>query len=163
MATATAQSIWPQPFASGPVSYLACWIGVALISSVLIGAEMCARSRRHHGGLADAMVWNAIEQFLPACIAGVTLSCVFLKFAPDSRWMLPGLWQLLVALGLFASVRSLPRAINLVGTWYFISGISVLIIASHSQSLTPWLMGAPFGIGQFFMAAVLYFASEEVP
>lgn len=159
--TAAAQSIWSAMLAGGPMVFLACWIVTAMVAAGLIGAEMSARSRRHHGGLADAMIWNAIEQFLPAGAAGVAIACVLLNFAPGSHWMLPGLWQMLVALGLFASARSLPRAMAFVGGWYFMAGISVLIIASFSQSLSPWLMGLPFAVGQFLMAAVLHFASGD--
>ena len=34
--------------------------------------------------------------------------------------LLPGLWQILVSLGVFASVRSLPRSIAFGGAWYFV-------------------------------------------
>ena len=86
---------------------------------------MQARSRRHHSGLADAMVQQAIEQFLPAGVAGVLLAIMLWKFAPEALWMLPGLWQVMVSLGVFASVRSLPRTIALGGAWYFLSGFAV--------------------------------------
>ena len=47
-------------------------------SAALIGAEMIARTRRHHSDLADAMILNAIEQFLPAGAAGVAIALVLL-------------------------------------------------------------------------------------
>lgn len=159
--TAGAQTIWAAELARDPRIFLLCWGAAAVISAGLVGAEMLARSRRHHAGLADAMVMNAIEQFLPAGFAGGAIACVLLVFAPGSLWLLPGLWQILVALGIFASVRSLPRAISLVGAWYFVAGICVLIIASMNQDLSPWMMGLPFAIGQFLMAAVLRLASGE--
>ncbi len=56
------------------------------------------------------MIYQAIEQFLPAGIAGMVLAGVLWRFAPETLWMLPGLWQVLVSLGIFASMRSLPRA-----------------------------------------------------
>lgn len=159
--TAAAQSIWPNALASEPSVFLACWVGTAVVSAALIGAEMLARSRRHHAGLADAMILNAVEQFLPAGFAGAAIACVLLRFAPETLWMLPGLWQLLVALGVFASVRSLPRQIMLVGAWYFVAGVGVLIVASDSHALSPWMMGLPFAVGQLLMAAVLHLASGE--
>jgi hypothetical protein len=75
--------------------------------------------------------------------------------------MLPGLWQVLVSLGVFASVRSLPRTIALAGSWYFLSGFTVLLLASQSHALSPWTMGLPFAAGQLLMAALLHFASGE--
>lgn len=161
IATAGAQSIWPALLAGDPLTLLGCWVVTAVISAFLIGAEMLARSRRHHGGLADVMIWNAIQQFLPAGIAGGAVGLVLVRFAPESLWILPGLWQVLVALGIFAFVRSMPPLIALVGAWYFVAGIGVMIVAGSAESLSPWIMGLPFAVGQFLMAAVLRFASGE--
>jgi len=57
--------------------------------------------------------------------------------------MLPGLWQVLVGLGLFASVRVLPRPVPLAGAWYLLAGLTVLALASETRHLSPWLMGLP--------------------
>ncbi len=152
---ATAQTVWPEQLVADPLIYLAGWIGVAIVSAFLIGAEMLARSRRFHAGLADAMIVNAIEQFLPAIFAGAAIGYALFSFAPQAAWTLPGIWQVLVALGIFASARSLPRSVALVGAWYFLAGVCVLIVASSTQSLSPWIMGIPFGVGQLLMAAVL--------
>ena len=65
----------------------------------------------------------------------------------------------LVSLGVFASVRSLPRNVAIAGGWYFVSGFVVLLLASQSHALSPWTMGLPFVIGQSLMATILYFAS----
>ncbi len=160
--TATLQSLWPDWLAAPPFVFLSCWVVTAIIAVCLIGGEMLARSRRHHGGMADAMIFNAVELFLPAGFAGAAIGLVLLEFAPDSVWLLPGLWQVLVALGLFASLRFLPRAISFVGAWYFLCGIGVLMMASGEQILSPWMMGLPFGIGQVLMAMVLHMAPGGV-
>ena len=144
-----------------PLTFLFGWTAAAVVSAALIFVEMQARSRRHHSGLADAMVQQAVEQFLPAAVAGALLAVVLWKFAPETLWMLPGLWQLLTSLGVFASVRSLPRTVALAGAWYFLAGFAVLLLASTTHILSPWTMGLPFAIGQGLMAAILYFASGE--
>jgi len=146
---------------SEPVGFFFGWFMAAVLSVLMIGIEMRARSRRHHSGLADAMIHQAVEQFLPAGVAGVLLAVLLWKFAPETLWLLPGLWQILVSLGLFASVRSLPRSVAFAGAWYFIAGFVVLLIASHSHALSPWTMGLPFVIGQLLMATIIYFASGE--
>lgn len=161
IATAGARAIWPEILAGDALTMLIGWLVTAVVSALLVLAEMLARSRRHHGGLADAMIWNAIQQFLPAGFAGGAVGLVLARFAPDSLWILPGLWQILVALGIFASLRTMPSAIALVGAWYFVAGIAVMIIASSADTLSPWVMGLPFAAGQFLMAAVLHFASGE--
>lgn len=144
-----------------PLPFLLGWAAAAFVSLAMIGIEMRARSRRHHSGLADVMIHQAVEQFLPAGIAGVLLAVLLWKFAPEALWMLPGLWQLLTSLGVFASVRSLPRTVALAGAWYFLAGFAVLLLASTTHTLSPWTMGLPFAIGQGLMAAILYFASGE--
>ncbi|MEY9125333.1 hypothetical protein ABIA03_002595 [Bradyrhizobium yuanmingense] len=144
-----------------PLVFFIGWFIAAALSGLIIGIEMRARSRRHHSGLADAMIHQAVEQFLPAGVAGVLLAMVMWKFASETLWLLPGLWQILVSLGIFASVRSLPRTVALAGAWYFVSGFAVVVLASRTHTLSPWTMGLPFLIGQSLMAAILHFASGD--
>jgi hypothetical protein len=159
--TAILQFLWLNDPTGQPITFFAGWAAAALLSAALIWIEMLARTRRHHSGLADAMIQQAIEQFLPAGVAGLLLAIMLWKFAPETLWMLPGLWQVLVSLGVFASVRSLPRSIAFGGAWYFLSGFMVLLLASQSHLLSPWTMGLPFAAGQLLMAALLFFASGE--
>jgi hypothetical protein len=159
--TSVLQFLWLDNPTGSPLTFLAGWTVAALVSGVLIFIEMRARSRRHHSGLADAMIQQAVEQFLPAGVAGLLLAVMLWKFAPEALWMLPGFWQVLVSLGVFASVRSLPRSIALGGAWYFVAGFAVLLHASQTHALSPWTMGLPFVGGQLLMAALLYFASGE--
>ena len=82
-------------------------------------------------------------------------------FAPDAEWLLPGLWQILVGLGIFASFRSLPRGVALAGGWYVAAGLAALALASETRTLSPWAMGAPFAIGQFLLAVIMHFAASD--
>jgi hypothetical protein len=149
----------PEP-AANPFGYLALWIGMAAIAVALTGAEMIARSRRIHGGFADDMLYAAVEQFIPAGVAGTLLTLVLYRFAPASLWMLPGLWQIVFSLGLFASCRSLPRGMFVVGVWYLAAGLATLAVSAGTP-FSPLAMALPFGIGQFLMAFVLYRATGE--
>jgi hypothetical protein len=158
LALATAQTLWPDGLANTPETFLAAWIAIAGVAAGLIGVEMIGRSERRHGRLSTAMILNAMEQFLPASFAGATIAAVFLKYSPRVLWTLPGLWEILVALGIFAAARSLPRGVVLAATWYFVAGMATLVIGSVDQTLSPWMMGLPFGIGQFLLAAVLHLA-----
>lgn len=161
LVTAVLQYLWLDDPTGHPLTFLFGWAVAAALSALMIWIEMQARSRRHHSGLADAMIHQALEQFLPSGVAGVLLAIVLGKFAPEALWTLPGLWQVLVSLGVFASVRSLPRTVAFAGGWYFVSGFVVLLLASQNHALSPWTMGLPFVIGQWLMAAILYFASGE--
>ena len=118
------------------------------------------RTRRLHGGFADSMLYSAVEQFIPAGVAGTLLTVVFYRYLTDSLWMLPGLWQLVFALGVFASVRSLPRGIFVVGVWYLAAGLATLA-ASNATPFSPLAMAGPFGIGQLLMAFVIWRATGE--
>ena len=111
--TALLQYVWLDDPTGHALTFLCGWAAAALISALMIWVEMQARSRRHHSGLADAMIHQAVEQSLPAGVAGILLAVMLGKFAPETLWILPGLWQILVSLGVFASVRSLPRSIAL--------------------------------------------------
>src|SRR5262245_19069980 len=155
-AAAGVQALWlPDPTAN-IVAYLALWIATATVSVILIGIELVARSRRIHRGLADEMIHAATEQFVPAGVAGALLTFVLFRFAPQTLWMLLGLWQIVFSIGFFASCRSLPRPMFSIGVWYLAAGLATLAFASEAHALSPWAMAVPFGIGQLFMAAVLY-------
>lgn len=156
--TAALQSNW-----SGLVdlNYFAVWIVVAILSVCLIGLEMFTLSKRHHGPLAFSIIWSAVENFLPVCVVGLVIGAVMYLNAPEAMWILPGIWQMLIALGLFAALKSLPYGLRFVAAWYFLAGTATLIIASQGGVLSPWLMGVPFGGGQLLMGYLLYTAPEK--
>jgi hypothetical protein len=145
---------------AAPAKFIAGWLVTALVAAALIGFEMRARSYRHHSGLADTMIYQAVEQMLPSGLAGVALAGIALQFAPGTLWMLPGLWQILMGLAVFASARSLPSTVRIGGAWYFVAGVTVLMLTSRTHALSPLLMGVPFVIGQSLMAVILYVATE---
>jgi hypothetical protein len=136
-------------------AWLALWIATAFVSAGLIGAEMVTRSRRHHSAMAEDMMRTAIEQFLPAATAGVLLTAVLIVFAAQSLWLLPGLWQMLFSLGVFASCKFLPRSIVWVGFWYLGCGLLCIVAAQGGHALSPLAMGVPFGVGQWLAAILL--------
>jgi hypothetical protein len=127
----------------------------------LSALETIFRARRVHSGLAMEMIQAAAEQFLPAIVVGLLLTVVLLRIAPQDSWMLPGLWEVIFSLGVFASCRFLPRQMFGVGAWYLAAGLVCLLIASGHHALSPWAMGIPFGIGQLLVAAVLRYGFED--
>src|SRR5215467_2539795 len=145
----------PDP-AADVFAYLVLWVVTAAISAILIGIEMVARTRRIHTGLADEMIQSAAGQFIPAGVAGALMSFVLFHFAPQSLWMLPGLWQIAFSLGIFAACHSLPAPMRAGGAWYLVAGLASLALASGENALSPWAMALPFGIGQLLIAAMLY-------
>jgi len=61
LATALVQWLWLEDPTGHPLIFLAGWAAAALVSGGMIWTEMQARSRRHHSGLADAMIHQAVE------------------------------------------------------------------------------------------------------
>ena len=157
-----AQMLWPGVFAAGEVRYLLVWVVVAVVAGVMVAAEMVSRSRRRHGGMATQMILCALEQFLPAGVAGAAIAWSLALHASDTLWIAPGLWQILMALGVFAAARMLPRGVALVGAWYFVSGVFVLLWAAQTRVLAPEMMGVPFTVGQLWLAWVLHTADGDL-
>jgi hypothetical protein len=156
IAAAGAQALWLPDPASDAFAYLTLWLAAAALSIILIGIEMVARTRRIHSGFADEMIHAATEQFMPAGVAGLLLTVVLFRFAPQSLWMLPGLWQIVFSLGIFASCRSLPRPMFAAAVWYLAAGLASLAFANGAHAFSPYAMAVPFGVGQLYMAVVLY-------
>jgi hypothetical protein len=158
---AVAQAAWiPSPTTEiGP--YLFLWICAALLSAAIAAGGMIARRRRFESAWSRESTTLAIELFIPSILAGGLLTAVVVVTAPDLAWLLPGLWQVLFSLGLFASARLLPWPLRFVAAWYLTTGITCLVVARAELALSPWAMGLPFGIGQALAAALLYWTLER--
>jgi len=158
LAVAAAQTRWVTPDLT---DWVAVWTGTAAVSALLTGIETLRRARREHLGFAREMIQSAVAQFLPAVMVGFLLTAVLMRVAPQDCWMLPGLWQLIFSLGVFASCRFLPRPMFAVGVWYLVAGLFCLAFAGATRALSPWMMGIPFGVGQLLVASVLQFRYGE--
>ena len=141
--------------------YLALWIGAAVVSGLAAGLEMTIRARNAATSVTRELTWLAIEQFCPCVMAGALVTVVLLRAAPESLWLLPGLWQIFYGLGIFASCRLLPRPTFWVAVFYLGTGLAVLALGQGEKALGPWMMGLPFGVGQMLAAAVLYRTLER--
>jgi len=150
---AAGQSYWLK--GGNSRTFLAVWTATAAVCLTLTTLEMVSRARKFHAGLAGEMIAGAVEQLAPTLMAGLLLTLVFLRFAQNDLWMLPGLWQIMFGLGAFASRRFLPWPIAIVGAWYLATGVVCIALASIYGIASPWAMGVPFSLGQLFVAAVL--------
>ena len=161
VAAAGVQAMWiEQPMRALP-TYLVLWTATAVVSAGLVLADMVTRTRAAHGDLATEMLWTAIEQFVPAAVIGGLVTLLLQSISPESAWLLPALWQIFVAMGVFASLRFLPPATFWVGAWYLLSGLAALVFARDARALSPVTMAAGFGVGQLLTAAILYRHREE--
>jgi hypothetical protein len=157
---ASAQMRWLPDPADHVLAYLATWVSTAIVSAALIGTHMRALTRRMHSGLADEMTHMAVEQFLPSAAAGTLVTLVILFYVPSVGWLLPGLWQVIYGLGIFASCRFLPRPMLVAGAWYLLTGLGCIALGD-ARAFSPWAMGIPYGAGQMLVAAILFFNPAE--
>ncbi len=161
LSAAVAQSVFlPDPSSSLP-AYLILWIGTASLSAFAAGLEMSFRMRLTASALRRELTWLAVEQFVPCLVAGALVTLVLVRVAPEAVWILPGLWQVMFSLGVFASCRLLPQATFGVAVFYLIAGLTSLAVARGSLTLNPWAMGLPFCFGQFYAAFVLHRTLER--
>lgn len=155
LVVAAAQARWLKDPAAHVYLYVSLWVVTAALSLLVIGMETIQRSRRAHGDLAVPMLQSALEQFLPAIVAGGLLTVALLRAAPQSLWMLPGLWQIVFSLGVFASCRFLPRPMFMAGVWYLACGLGCLALVPPELRFSAWVMGVPYGVGQLLVARIL--------
>ena len=161
LSVAAAQSRWLPDSVHDLKVFLGVWISTAALSVILAAIETSARVRRVHSGLAMEMIHAAVEQFLPCIVVGLLLTVVLARIIPQDAWLLPGLWQVIFSLGIFASCRFLPKQMFGVGAWYLAAGLVCLLVGAAHHAVSPWAMGVPFGVGQLLVAAVLYFGFED--
>jgi len=155
------ESFWQRSHASTAEVFLAVWLTTAVAAASFSILETVIRTRRMHTVLWKQKIQMAIEHFMPSMVVGLMLTVVLDRVAPAQAWMLPGLWQLMFCLGIFASCRFLPRPMFAVGVWYMVTGLVCLAFGGVEHELSPWCMGIPFGIGQLLVAAVLKHGTEH--
>ncbi len=141
--------------------YLTLWVAVAVLSLSICLGDVWWRYRHSAGILHQQTMRLAIAQFAPCLVAGALLTTVIVRSAPDSAWMLPGLWAILFSMGLFASWRLLPRTIFGVAAWYLASGLWALSQGGNPSAMTPWTMPLLFGVGQLLTATALLPSETE--
>jgi hypothetical protein len=151
--TGVIQSHWlPGPVEHSAL-YVALWLSAGIVCAALIVTQMLTRSNRLHSGMADEMIRIAVAQFLPAAAAGALLPFVLLHVSLTVCWLLPGLWQIIFSLGVFASCRSLPRPMLLVGIWFLLTGFSCLALGD-ARALSPLTMSVPYAVGMALTGAI---------
>ncbi len=144
-------------------AYLTLWVGVAIAGAAMAAAEMFIRCRRSASDSAVRLTRMAVEQFLPCVVVGGLLTVAIAAVAPETAWMLPGLWALVFGLGVFrvGYQVKLPKPVAWVAAYYVIAGIACIAVGKRLEPLSPWLMISTFGIGQLLASAALYWSLER--
>jgi|HubBroStandDraft_6_1064221.scaffolds.fasta_scaffold21959_5 hypothetical protein len=141
--------------------YVDLWSGVAVLSLIVVGAELAGNYSAARSSLRRRLTVRAIQQFIPCLIAGAAVTAVIVLRVPEIAWMLPGLWAILFGLGVFASSQLLPRPTFWIGVHYLASGTICLVLGGGAAALSPWMMTGTFGLGQLLAALILYYTLER--
>lgn len=141
--------------------FIAVWVATIVACGGIAVLEAVSRARRLHGRMARAMLGVALQKALPFAVAAVVITWTICRFSIESAWMLPGLWQILLALLGYSVLSNLPREMAWIAGWYFCCGAVVLALAGQAGALSPWMMGVPFAVGQIAVAAILLRADAE--
>jgi hypothetical protein len=144
---------WLLPFADGS-AFLAYWIAVAALNLVVHWSTM-VHGYLWEDELARRRTRRVVGQFVPSVAAGAMITAGALASIPEAARVLPGIWSITFALGVFSSRPYLPRYIGWVGLWYLAGGGLLLALAPSSFGALGACLGAVFGCGQIGAALVL--------
>lgn len=142
---------WPE---AKPLERVACWVAVAAVNLAIAAWEILGDYGELKTEHQRQLTRRAIGQFLPTLASGLLLTMVFVA-RDEGLELLPGLWSVTFAQGVFASRPYLPRGVGWVGAFFLAAG--ALLLCFHENSLSqPWFMGGIFGLGHFMLAYVMY-------
>ena len=158
---AAVQAVWIPVPEQQMERYLALWTTVAVLGFAVPAGRLVLRYYRSESALLKSVTRLAFEQIAPPLVTGALLTYTLYRTAPESLWLLPGVWSVLFGLSVFASHRLFPRATVLVGLYYLAAGSLCLVFARGNAAFSAWAMVGTFGVGQLFAAAVLYAGWER--
>ncbi|MFK7769560.1 MAG: hypothetical protein AB8B55_20275 [Mariniblastus sp.] len=161
--------------------YLIVWLSVAAVSSVIAISEMLIRGRVSRNRLVWQMHWALVRRVAPSFIFGFVLTMVIAINAIKHNlalensalehtsatsttglmMMLPGLWAMIYGQALFSCQQHLPRQVSQVALYFFVGGIAMIGYGLLTFQLAGWQMVALFGVGQAWLAYVLYLSLER--
>jgi predicted metal-binding membrane protein len=152
----------PQP--RDPVDihrYLTIWF-ICLVAALAInyGALLVwyARNAALHERRQTRTVGIAI---LPAIGLGAVLSYAMIVHGLFA--LLPGVWYLSYAIGLFASRAMLPRGVIYVACAFGLAGAALILGGDGALPLSFWVMPAGFGLGQIVIGYLLSLDRKAQP
>jgi hypothetical protein len=136
------------------------WVGTAAVCVVITAIETIRRSRRGSRWLRPAMLQSALEQFVPAIVAGGLLTMALLEVAPQDLWMIPGPLAHRLQPGRVC-FAPLPAAGGILGrVWFLGCGLACLALAAPTHTNSPWAMGIPYGVGHLLVAGILQYRRQ---
>src|SRR5688572_6408607 len=85
------------------VHYVSVWISAAIVSIVVVGAELVLWAKRSPSHMRSEMTVAAVHQFAPCIVAGGLMTLAICHSRGEVIWMLAWLWPILFGICMFAS------------------------------------------------------------
>ncbi len=134
-------------------AHLLGWLGVLFVALALNGGALIYWFVHDAGVQRNPRRLRPVLDVVPPLFVGGVLSiALILRQQPD---LLFGIWMLMFGLANLASRHVLPRAINLVGLFYIVSG-AAWILTPGMSFMHPWPMGIVFFAGEWAGGLILY-------
>jgi len=157
-AAALLQPLWIED--GRPVSFILYWSGVAALNILIFAAALLYNSY-HHTEVEKQVTRQILMQFCPCLLIGGLLAITACIFKGQLPYFMPGIWCMILALGIFSSRPYLPPNIVFAGGYYVLAGLALFLCVKKGVSLNAWSMGLSFGIGQLIAALLFYFDLER--
>ncbi len=151
------------PAGDDGTAFLWYWLSVAALNVALIGGVIVAGYRRTPVPFARRHTRQVVGQFVPCLAAGTAVSLTLPALDPGLVRLLPGIWALLLGLGIFASRPYLARATGWVALFFVLAGTGLLAFPAADLARLGALHGAVFGTGLLAAAVVLHLDVPRSP
>ncbi len=144
------------PAGDDGTAFLWYWLSVAALNVVLMGVVVGAAHLRQPDAFARRHTLQVVGQFVPCLAAGAAVSLTLPALDPGLVRLLPGIWALLLGLGVFASRPYLARATGWVALFFVFAGTALLAFPVNELNRLGLANGAVFGVGLLAAAVVLH-------
>ena len=158
LVAALLQPYWVEPEQIG--MFVNFWVFIAIVNVMFIGSILGYRYLYLETDWERAKTRNILMQFIPCLFAGALVTSVS-DFNYALIAYLPGLWSLIMGLGILATRPYLSNHLFWDGMYYLAAAIVLFWLAQNELSLQPWAMGLTFGLGQLLGAAIIYWDVER--
>lgn len=143
-----------------PMAFVLYWACVAALSASICVFDMCRSAQVTAQRGQRWRTLQVVSQSVPALLVGAVTTAILIQ-RPGYGSVLPGLWAMFFALGIWSSRPYLPRAIGVVALFYMLAGTWQMSQMDGAFMPSQWGMGLTFGLGQLGLAVVLYMNLER--
>jgi len=158
VAAALGPRLAPTDDFAGAVMY---WVAAGMLCGIVGGLETAYNYWCREDALERRHSRKVLGQFLPGLVAGAGVTWCFLRAAPDSLDLLPGLWALVFGLAIFSARPYLPRTSGWVALWYLAAGLCAVALPPADTWRFGWIVAGIFGVGQLAAALMLFWNVER--